>query len=316
MAVYTQLTRDDIEDFLEKYDCGRLVSFDGILQGVENTNYKIETDRNNYILTIFEERTNAAELPFFFSFMAHLKERGIYCPSVLADKEGKTIQTVSGKSASLISFLDGHNIDTSAITPQLSFEAGVLLARMHLAAQDFDDTRDNSMSLSAWKTLFTKIKNRADEIEKNLSSLIEIELSAAEVALSADLPKAVTHADFFPDNVFMRDGRVEGVIDFYFSATDYLIYDFAIAVNAWCFKEGIFKSDKFETFLAGYESHRILLAEERAAFQGMARAGALRILMTRAHDWIFHDLGNLVKPKDPLEYKRILEFYRDNVLFG
>lgn len=314
MAVYTQLSADDIKAFLENYDSGALVSFDGILQGVENTNYKIETDRNNFILTVFEKRTNAEDLPFFFDFMAHLEKSGIYCPTVIKDKQGQAIVKIAGKSAALIGFLDGHNIDASIITPDLCFEAGALLARMHIAAQSFEQSRENSMSLPAWKKLFEKIRNETDDIEKDLSRLIGVELALAEETLNANLAKAVVHADFFSDNVFMRNGHVEGVIDFYFSSTDYLIYDLAITVNAWCFDKGVFSAERFNALMKGYESKRILPKAERSAFHSMARAAALRILMTRSYDWIFHDPAHLVKPKDPLEYKRILEFHRDHVL--
>ena len=313
MAVYTQLSRDAIEALLKQYDCGELLSFDGILQGVENTNYKIETDRNRFILTVFEKRTNADDLPFFFDFMGHLAKSGVYCPTVIHSKTGPAIVKIAGKSAALISFLDGHNIDASMITPDLCLEAGELLARMHIAAQSFDQSRENSMSLQTWKIIFKKIKDKVDDA---LSVLIEDELKMAEETLAADLPKAVVHADFFPDNVFMRDGHVEGVIDFYFSSTDYLVYDLAMTVNAWCFEKGEFLSDRFDALINGYQSCRPLSEAEKKSFKGMARAAALRILMTREHDWIFHDPAALVKPKDPLEYKRILEFHRDNILFG
>ena len=311
MAVYTKLSKSQIEDILSAYDCGALLSFEGIVQGVENSNYKILTDKDKFILTVFEQRTNVADLPFFFDYMEHLHDHGIACPFVLKDKGGERIQQIAGKSAALFSFLEGNNIDAADITPQKCWQMGQLLARMHMAAKNFTATRENSMSLSAWKDLFSKIKDKA-----NYSALIEEELQNAEQTLSLDLPKGIVHADAFPDNVFERDDHIYGVIDFYFSATDYFAYDLAITLNAWCFENGEANSAKLEAMLEGYQTIRPLEQGEKDHLFDMLRAAALRILMTRSYDWIFHDPENLVRPKDPLEYKRILEFHRDQVLKG
>lgn len=310
MAVYTNLSREQIEKFLSSCDCGTLVSYEGILQGVENTNYKIVTDKDKFILTVFEARTNRKDLPFFFDFMKHLNDKGIYCPFILASGE------IDGKAAALISFLEGANIAPETITPQMCFETGALLAHMHQAALDFLQSRENSMSVPAWKTLFEKTGPLADDITSGMTDLMDEEITRAEKTLSANLPKAVVHADLFPDNIFARYGRVDGVIDFYFSSTDYLVYDLAITFNAWCFVNGILNQDRADKMIEGYESIRKLSREERAAFQDMARAAALRIMMTRSHDWVFHDPDNLVKPKDPLEYKQILEYHRSHNAIG
>lgn len=311
MAVYTQLTKDHIEDMLGSYDCGTLVDFEGIMQGVENSNYKIQTTKDKFILTVFEKRTNVDDLPFFFDFMQHLHGHGIDCPFVLENKNGERVYKISGKSAALFSFLEGNNIDATNITPDKCAEMGKLLARMHMAASDFKQDRANSMSLSTWEDIFSKIKNKTE-----YAALIEEELHEAKKTLSLDLPKTAVHADVFPDNVFERQGEIYGVIDFYFSATDFLLYDLAITANAWCFENGVANTDRVNSMLEGYESVRQLAQEERAHFSSMSRAAALRILMTRSYDWIFHDPENLVKPKDPLEYKHILEFHRDQVLKG
>ncbi len=305
MAVYTQLTKEQIEAFLSAYDCGALVGFEGILQGVENTNYKIETTRDRFILTVFEKRTSESDLPFFFDYMNHLHSRLVHCPLVMKRKDEKFIGRIAGKPASLISFLEGNNINAADITPQMCFEAGEFLARMHMAARDFKKNRVNSMSLSAWEKIYQKIRDA-----NGPSELIEAELAQARVTLSLDLPKAVVHADLFPDNVFALNGRVDGAIDFYFACTDFLIYDLAITVNAWCFEAGDINKERFDRMLEGYQSLRALSADEKDAFQAMARAAALRIYMTRSHDWLFQDSDALVKPKDPQEYRNILEFHR------
>lgn len=304
MAVYTQLSKEQIADLIALYDCGNLVSFEGIVQGVENSNYKITTDQDRFILTIFEKRTNEADLPFFFNFMEHLNAHGIYCPFVVKDREEQRIQKVAGKSASVFSFLDGHNIEAATITPQKCAEMGTLLAQMHIAAQDFSLTRANSMSLSTWKDLAQKINGKQE-----YDALIDGELALAEKTLALDLPKGAVHADVFPDNVFERNGKIEGVIDFYFSSTDFYIYDLAITLNAWCFNNAEFDAARADQMLKSYQELRPLSHKEKAAFQDMLRAAALRILLTRSYDWIFHDPSALVKPKDPLEYKKILEFH-------
>ncbi len=333
MAVYTKLSKEDIKSLLSQYDCGALVDFEGIVQGVENSNYKIQTDKNKFILTIFEARTNEADLPFFFDFMAHLHSHGIYCPFVIEDRNKNGIQNVSGKSAALFSFLNGNNIASSDITSEKCFQMGQLLARMHICAIDFSKTRDNSMSLPAWKTLFDKIitgvipakagiqgvQQHLDPVvqrDDDLINIITSELNLAEQTFQLNLPKAVCHLDAFPDNIFEHDGKICGVIDFYFSAYDFLAYDLAITMNAWCFENGEAQPEKINKLLKGYEGLRPLQTKEKEAFQDLCRAAALRILMTRSHDLIFHDPENLVKPKDPNEYKRILEFHRDNKIFS
>lgn len=333
MAVYTPLSKEQIEALLLQYDCGKLVSFEGIVQGVENTNYKIKTEKNLFILTIFEQRTNVADLPFFFDFMMHLESQGIYCSFVIPDKNGKSIQKIYGKSAAIFYFLEGKNVSASEITPILCFEMGELLARMHLASMTFKQSRANSMSLPAWKELFEKIKTavipakagiqmeRIDldpvfQRDDDLINLMASEIKLAETTLSLNLPKAVVHADAFPDNIFVRNSHIEGVIDFYFSATDYLAYDLAITLNSWCFENGTPNYERMKEFISGYETVRVLSVEEKNHFSEMARAAALRILMTRSHDLVFHDPKNLVKPKDPLEYKRILEFHGRNQIFS
>ncbi len=328
MAVYTPLSANDIRHLLSQYDCGTLVDFEGIVQGVENSNYKIKTSQSRFILTVFEARTNEADLPFFFDFMAHLHEHDIYCPFVIEDKAGERIQKIKGKSGALFTFLEGNNIDTTLITSDKCFQIGRLLAKMHIGAEGFEQTRTNSMALPAWKQLYTKISSvipakaeiYSDSPQDRMDSVFQLddiaeELNLAKKTFSLNLPKAVCHLDAFPDNIFERNSEICGVIDFYFSAYDFTAYDLAITLNAWCFDNGEAHKDRIAEFLKGYEILRPLQAKEKEAFQDLCRAAALRILMTRTHDFIFHDPSNLVKPKSPDEYKSILEFHRDNKIF-
>ncbi|PZP54528.1 MAG: homoserine kinase, partial [Micavibrio aeruginosavorus] len=278
MAVYTKLSTEEIQELLNRYDIGALVDYEGIVQGVENSNYKIQTDKDKFILTIFEARTNEADLPFFFDFMAHLHGHGIYCPFVIEDKNKNRIQKINSKSAALFSFLDGNNIAASDITLEKCFQMGGLLAQMHIYALSFPQVRNNSMSLLAWKEIYSKIEGKTIH-----GPLIEDELVLAQQTLSLNLPKAVCHLDAFPDNIFEHDEKICGVIDFYFSAYDLMAYDLAITLNAWCFENGEVNSQKINNLLQGYEALRPLQITEKEAFQNLGRAAALRILMTREH---------------------------------
>lgn len=314
MAVYTHLDCDQVEDFMRLYDLGELRHFTGIAEGVENTNYKIETSAGEYILTIFEKRTPAADLPFFFSFMAHLNDKGIECPKVVADRQGRTIRNVGDKAAALISFLHGHNIKAADITDQYCFEMGQLTARLHLAANDFSQKRGNSVSLAAWRNIFAKIETK---IDGEWRQLIASELEFLERNLHCDLPRGIVHADLFPDNVFVIGGKVDGVIDFYFSCEDYFVYDLALVVNSWCFNPiGEFQPSRFENLLNGYSLIRELNDNEKTHFQVMLRAAAIRIFLTRAHDWVFHDPAALVTPKNPQDYISILNYHRTHNVFS
>ena len=316
MAVYTPLNREQVENFLSAYDCGTLVDFEGIVQGVENTNYRIRTDRDKFILTIFEKRTNENDLPFFFEFMNHLHLNGVDCPFVVGDMSGLKIKKILGKAASLISYLDGKGVERADITIRKCFEMGALLARMHKAAESFPENRDNSMSLPAWKEIFDRVGDRFDEIDAGLQILVADELRRAEETLSLALPSAVVHADVFPDNIFEQNGAIAGVIDFYFSATDFLVYDLAITMNAWCFEDGNAHPEKIRAMFDGYQSLRILSTDERMNFQPVARMAALRILMTRSNDWLLRDPDALVTVKNPIDYKRILDFHHGNAIIS
>lgn len=313
MAVYTRITRAQLLDFLEDYDCGTLESFEGIQRGVENTNYHVYTDKGHYILTLFENRVNAADLPFFFSFMDHLGSKGIRCPHALKNNEGEIIGLMEDRVAALISFLDGRDIEPADIRADHCAQVGDLVACLHEAAVDFTGQRANTMGLSAWKALADKTRARADEVMPGLAKMIDEELVYIEKNWpdEADLPRRVVHADIFPDNVFFRDGNLYGLIDFYFSCTDFLVYDLALAINAWCFDTARqFKSARFSALIDSYQAVRELGAAEKDSLNLMCRAAALRILMTRLHDWLFHDPESFVKPHDPKDYIERLKFHR------
>lgn len=309
MAVYTHISEEQLRAFLAPYDVGDLVSFEGIQGGIENTNYHVFTDRGRYVLTIFERRVDPADLPFFFDFTRHLSDRGIICPEAIPCQDGKVMHEICGKIGTLISFLDGS--EPKDITPEICREMGAGLARMHLASSDFEQTRENSMGLEAWEFLYWKVQDHLEGMEPGFSVSVAGELDYLERKWPKDLPGGVIHGDAFPDNVFFKDESFYGVIDFYFSCEAEYMYDFALVVNAWCFNQYCeMDNDRLGAMVEGYESVRPLSEEEKEASVFMGRAAAVRILMTRLHDWFRTPEDALVQPKDPMEYVAKLNYYR------
>lgn len=302
MAVFTPLTQSQIEAFLSECNITDLHAYEGILQGIDNTNYKIQTLFENYILTVFENRINPADIPYFIGFMKHLSSHGITCPFPVH------IGKIDNKHAAIFSFLDGRDVKTEDITPTLCQELGVLLGKMHQLGKTFEMTRDNSMSIDAWEFRLNRVGEQAREY------LHEIELLKDH--WPTGLPVGSIHADLFPDNVFIKDGHIHGVIDFYFSATDFLAYDLAIVMNAWCFDaQNKLDQDKWTALLEGYQSIRPLTDLEKNVYHILARGAAMRFLSSRLHDLVFHDPQNLVTPKPPTEYIQKLEFLKHAKLF-
>ncbi len=309
MAVYTQVADDELAAFLGAYDIGALVSYKGIAEGVENSNYFLQTGRGSFILTLYEKRVDPADLPFFLGLMDHLAARDIACPTPIHARDGAALRTLSGRPAAVVSFLAGvspRRVDIRHCAP-----LGGALAGMHLAADGFAMARPNALSLAGWRPLFDRCGPRAHEVQNGLAGEIEQELEFLEENWPADLPTGVIHADLFPDNVFFLGDRVSGLIDFYFACNDYFAYDLAICINAWCFeKDGSFNVTKARHMLNAYRAVRPFSAEELAAIPVLLRGGALRFLLTRLHDWLFHPEGALVTPHNPLEYHRKLRFHR------
>lgn len=302
MAVFTHLNKSQIENFLLESNLVDLVSFDGILQGVDNTNYKLETSNGKYILTVFESRIDPQDIPYFIGFMKHLSDGGITCPSPIH------LGKIENKHAAILSFLEGRDVKPNDITPALCHELGIILGRMHLLGQNFDMIRENSMAIDAWEFRLNRV---GDEAYKYLD-----ELQFLKSNWPKDLPKGAVHLDLFPDNVFVKDGHIHGVIDFYFSATDFLAYDLAIVMNAWCFDaSNQLDNEKWNALLTGYESIRPLTKPEKDAYHILCRGAAMRFLSSRLHDLVFHDSQNLVTPKPPTEYIQKLEFLKHAKLF-
>lgn len=309
MAVYTEVTDQELTDFLTRYDIGALIKKTPIAEGVENSNYRVETDRDVFILTLFEKRTRAEDLPFFMDLKAHLAAKNLSTPSPVPMKDGNVISTLAGRPAAVITFLEGRPV----IEPK-GVECGAFgeaVAALHHAVGDFTQTRDNPLSLEGWRALTDQCRARADECAQGLAHLIEDELAALEQNWPQNLPRGVVHADLFPDNIFFIDRKISGFIDFYFSCTDFFAYDLAIAVNAWCFdKNGGFLQDNAIKLVEAYQSKRALSSAEIEAFPTLLRGAGLRFLLTRLYDWLNQEPGALVTVKNPLEYRNIILFHR------
>ncbi|MGV0820965.1 homoserine kinase [Martelella sp. AMO21009] len=309
MAVYTDINEDDLRQFLKAYDVGELLSYRGIAEGVENSNFLLHTEKFPLILTLYEKRVDEGDLPFYLGLMQHLADRGLSCPLPLARHDGAPYGRLCGRPAALISFLEGMWLRKPA-APHCR-ELGVALARMHIAGQDFELTRRNALALKGWVDLWDKSAARADEVQKGLESEITMELATLEDRWPVDLPEGVIHADLFPDNVFFIGDKLSGLIDFYFACNDFLAYDLSICLNAWCFeKDGAFNVTKARALIEGYQSVRPLGEDEIEALPLLCRGSALRFFLTRLYDWLNTPAGALVVKKDPLEYLRYLRFHR------
>jgi homoserine kinase type II len=309
MAVYTDVSDEELDAFIGSYDIGALTSFKGIAEGVENSNYLVHTENGRYILTLYEKRVKREDLPYFLALMQHLAARGITCPLPVRDREGQTLKTLAGRPTALITFLEGLWVRRPAIEHCAGL--GEVLARFHLAGRDFDMMRANSLSLSGWQALFATIGRGADGVARGLSGVIKKELRHLEGEWPQDLPEGVIHADLFPDNVFFLADKVSGLIDFYFACNDMLAYDVAVCLNAWCFEtDGSFNVTKARALLEAYEKVRPLTRAELDRLPTLARGAALRFLLTRTYDLINTDANALVKTKDPNEYLRKLRFHQ------
>jgi homoserine kinase type II len=309
MAVYTDVTAEDLADFLHEYDLGELLSYKGIAEGVENSNFLVHTTKGYCFLTLYEKRVAPEDLPFFLGLMEHLASRGLTCPQPVKNRAGGMIGWIAGRPAAIVTFLEGMWIRRPSATHCAA--VGAALAKLHLAGADFPMKRRNALSVDGWRPLTVAAAAGADTVQPGLREAIERELTLLEGAWPSGLPEGVIHADLFPDNVFFLGDQLSGLIDFYFACTDTLAYDVAICLNAWCFEpDHAYNVTKGRALLQGYASVRPMSAEERATLPLLARGAALRFLLTRLVDWLNVPPGAMVRPKDPLEYFRKLRFHQ------
>ncbi len=308
MAVYTEVSDEELEAFVADYDIGRVSSCKGIAEGVENSNYLLQAETGNYILTLYEKRVSADDLPFFLGLMEHLAARGVVCPTPLRARDGSSLRRLCGRPAAIVTFLPG--LWPRRVTPRHCAPVGRALADLHRKGLDFPRRRPNALGPAAWRPLFSSAAARADEVKAGLAAYLDGELRWLENNWPRGLPEGVIHADLFPDNVFFQGDEVSGLIDFYFACTDFLAYDIAVCLNAWCFEsDGSFNVTKGRQMLWGYSETRRLSLDEFEALPTLARGAAMRFLLTRLYDWLNTPAGALVRRKDPLEYERKLRFH-------
>jgi homoserine kinase type II len=318
VAVYTDITDEELATLLADFDLGAPLSLKGVAEGVENSNFLLETEAGRYFLTVYERRVKADDLPFFLELLRWIARRGFPSATPIPDREGRLLKTVRGKPCAIVSFLSGLAVRRPSAAH--CREAGAGLAQLHLAAEGFPKTRANDLGQAAWGPMFEGLKGAADDLKPGLAATISSDLELLAARWPKALPEGVIHADFFPDNVFFKQGKFAGAIDFYFACDDALAYDVAVALNAWCFEaDGSFNITSARQLVAGYESLRPLSDLERSALPVLAHGAAMRFFLTRLHDWGATPAGALVRPKDPLEYERKLAVHRaspDLVLFG
>lgn len=312
MAVYTDISDEELTDFIARYDIGELQSAKGIAEGVENSNFLLHTTKSPFILTLYEKRTSEADLPFFLGLMEHLAAHGLSCPLPVHARDGSVLHRLADRPAALVTYLEG--MDVKRPKTEHCMQVGAALAQMHEAGDNFNMQRPNALSIEGWRVLAETAGTRADTISEGLSTLIADELEHMASHWPTDLPSGVIHADLFPDNVFFIGGKLSGLIDFYFACTDAYAYDIAICLNAWCFEaDDSFNVTKGRAMLSGYNKIRSLEAEEAAALPVLARGAALRFLLTRLVDWLDGPQDALVKPKNPHEYLKRLRFHQHAV---
>jgi homoserine kinase type II len=308
MAVYTEVSDEALASFLSDYDIGSMVAFRGIAEGVENSNFSLRTTTGDYILTLYEKRVVPAELPWFLGLMEHLARRGIVCPLPVHGRDGESLRQLCGRHAAITTFLPG--VWPRRVRPEHCGPVGNALAALHLAGGDYAPRRPNALGPHGWRPLLERARARADEVLPGLVDELDQALGGILAAWPNDLPQGHIHADLFPDNVFFLDGRLSGLIDFYFAATDILAYDVAVCLNAWCFEADFsFNVTKARAMLSGYAAVRPMADAERAALPVLCQGAAIRFLLTRLYDWLNTPPGALVTRKDPVEYLRRLRFH-------
>ena len=310
MAVYTKINLDILSNLLKKYEIGQLTSFEPIYEGVENTNYKIITSNNTYILTIFEKRVKKNDLPFFINLKNHLSKKNFQCPKPIENKIGEYIDSIKEKPCIIVSFLNGKK--TSYITEENCEQLGNQISIMHNITLDLNISRENYLSQKYWREIFEGFRKFKKDKYNSLYKKINLELIFLKNNWPTNLASGIIHADVFQDNVFFKNGTFSGLIDFYFACNDYYAFELAICINAWCFSEKVdINTKNLSIFLNSYQKHRKLSNNEKNSLPILLRGAAMRFLLTRLHDLIFHNSNDYVEPKDPIEYLKILEFHQN-----
>ena len=311
MAVYTKLSENNLKDFFSKYNLGKLLKFQGIQEGIENSNYFVKTDSGKFILTVYEKRVEEKDLPFFMGLMKNIFNENFPSPEPIINKNGNYITEIFGKKAAVVSFLEGTS--KKNLTPGNCHEVGIYTAKLHMITKNLNIKRTNRLSVNSWRLIYRKIQRDCSKIYPDLTKIIERHLEIIENKWPKNIPRGIIHADLFPDNIFFKGNKLTGIIDFYFSCYDFYALEIAICLNALCFEgknENLsFNVTKAKKFIDGYSSIRKLAEEEKESLKILCHGAAMRFLLTRVFDYLNLTEDALVKIKDPVEYLKRLEFH-------
>ena len=311
MAVYTKLSKNELINFFSKYNLGKLLNYKEIKEGIENTNYFIKTESGKFILTVYEKRVDEKDLPFFIGLMKNLFDKDFPSPNPIINKNGNYISEVLKKKAAVISFLEGQSKEK--LSPNNCYEVGVNTAKLHSITKDLSGVRENKLSVDSWREIYNKVKDNCSKIHPNLPEIIEKNLNEIENDWPKNIPSGIIHADLFPDNIFFKNEKLSGIIDYYFSCYDFYAFEIAICLNALCFEgrnENLsFNVTKAKKFIDGYSSIRSLTEDEKRSLKILCKGAAIRFLLTRVFDYLNLIEGAIVKIKDPIEYLKRLEFH-------
>jgi len=310
MAVFTNVTTQELDTLLSDYDIGQAKGLHGIAEGVQNSNFFLTTEQDKFILTLYEQTIDADDLPFFLNLMLYLSQRGIECPLPVLRRDGTLLSTIADRPAAIVTFLKGSGLKS----PRSSHcaEAGAGLAKLHLAGHDFPLSRQNNLGHAYWQSFYSPNAARANEVMPSLATEIEHELERIAKHWPSDLPSGIIHADLFPDNTFFLDDKLSGIIDFYFACNDFYAYDLAICLNAWCFEADMtFNLTKARAMINSYHKVRPLSENELEHLPLLCAGASMRFLLTRLHDWLNRVDGALVNTKDPVQYLRRLRFHKN-----
>jgi len=311
MAVYTKLSKNELIEFFSKYNLGKLLNYQGIKEGIENTNYFIQTENGEYILTLYEKRVEEKDLPFFIGLMKNLFDKKFPCPEPIINKNGNYISEISKKKAAVISFLKGTS--KKKLDPNDCYEIGFNTAKLHSITKDLSGKRENKLSIISWRKIYNKVKKDCSLIHPDLNEVVEKNLEEIERNWPKNLPSGIIHADLFTDNIFFKNKKISGIIDYYFSCNDFYAFEIAICLNALCFEgknENLsFNVTKAKKFIEGYSNIRKLSEIEKKSLKILCQGAAIRFLLTRVFDYLNLTEGAIVKIKDPVEYLKRLEFH-------
>jgi homoserine kinase type II len=308
MAVYTKLEHKEVEQFLEQYSINNLESYQGIIEGVENTNYLIKTSLQNYILTIYEKRVNEKDLPFFIKLLSSLSENKFPCPKPIANKNNQKINKIKNKNAALVTFLNGKS--KNKLTSEDCFEIGKVTAQLHEITKEFAINRKNNLSIENWDAILEKSIEKKTDLEKSIVEKTKNYLEFLKKNWPKNLPTGIIHADLFADNIFFTNNKVSGIIDFYFACNDFFAYEIAICLNSICFdNNSTFNMNKAKNLIDGYTSIRKLSDDEKKYLPILSMGAAMRFFITRLYDFYHTDNRAEVKIKDPFEYFKKVEFH-------